>query len=258
MQKLQLRITQFLSICLFIGMVACEENETATPEVAAIISVGSKGSFDNVLSDPEGNSLYYFANDVDGTATCADGCLDAWPVFYMKDIKVASGLNAAGFANITRADGIKQTTYKGWPLYTFASDAAPADTKGDGVGGVWYIAKTDYTLMLGNKAVDGSDVKEKYLVDAVGNSLYVFANDEENVSNCEGGCVSAWPVFEGESTLVLPSAPAAAKFSSIARADGKNQITYAGKPLYYFAQDAERGDVKGHTVPNWLLSIVPL
>ncbi|HRL22897.1 MAG TPA: hypothetical protein PLP85_14100, partial [Alcaligenes sp.] len=38
-------------------------------------------------------------------------------------------------------DGKRQWAYKGKPLYRFAKDAKPGDTHGDGVGGVWHLAK---------------------------------------------------------------------------------------------------------------------
>jgi len=36
-------------------------------------------------------------------------------------------------ATISRADGSKQVTYNGMPLYTFQQDAKPGDATGDGV-----------------------------------------------------------------------------------------------------------------------------
>ncbi|MEO8186844.1 MAG: hypothetical protein ABI580_05700, partial [Burkholderiaceae bacterium] len=41
----------------------------------------------------------------------------------------------------TRDDGAKQWAYKGQPLYQWANDKKPGDKTGDGVGGVWKIAK---------------------------------------------------------------------------------------------------------------------
>jgi predicted lipoprotein with Yx(FWY)xxD motif len=40
---------------------------------------------------------------------------------------------------ITRTDGTKQVTYGGHPLYYFAGDTAPGQTKGQGVGGTWFL-----------------------------------------------------------------------------------------------------------------------
>ena len=36
-------------------------------------------------------------------------------------------------------DGSEQATCDGWPLYTFAQDAAPGDVTGQGVGDKWYV-----------------------------------------------------------------------------------------------------------------------
>ena len=52
--------------------------------------------------------------------------------------------------------------------------------------------------MLANQ--DIADIvgdSDRYIVDAEGNTLYFFLNDEENVSNCEGGCLASWPSFAG-------------------------------------------------------------
>ncbi|SMG13597.1 Secreted repeat of unknown function [Marivirga sericea] len=245
----------FASICLVAW--SCSETEEPSPtEDVAEIKLVDKGALGEIITDTNGLSLYIFTKDVDGTSACTDDCLSAWPVFYMKDIATSTGLDASDFANITRADGSKQTTYKGWPLYYFASDEVEEDVKGDGVGSVWYAAKSNYSVSIGQQTVEGSELN--YLVDATGNSLYYFANDEENVSNCADGCIAAWPVFEVEGALVIPSAFSSNQFGTITRIDGKVQITYGGKPLYYFAQDTKRGEIKGHTVLNWSLSTVQL
>ena len=40
----------------------------------------------------------------------------------------------------TRSDGGKQVAYNGRPLYFFAGDTAPGDTKGQGLNDVWFVA----------------------------------------------------------------------------------------------------------------------
>jgi len=254
MQKIELRIVELLLLATFLFTLACSEEEVASPVEPAEISIVAKGEFGEIISDAEGMSLYIFANDVSGESTCSDGCLNAWPVFFMEDVAVGEGLDLTDFSTITRADGTKQTTYQGWPLYYFASDESPSDVKGDGVGSVWFGAKVDYSLTVAKQNIENSDVS--YLVDAQGRSLYFFENDAENVSNCAGDCLSAYPSFQVRDNLVLPSLLSSSQFSTIARADGTTQLAYAGKPLYYFSQDNGRGDISGSIADLWLLSAV--
>src|SRR4030042_3939323 len=71
-----------------------------------------------ILVDAEGMTLYYFANDIpaSGASTCYGQCAVAWPIFS-DTVTVSSPLLASDFSSITRTDGTKQTTYRGWPLY---------------------------------------------------------------------------------------------------------------------------------------------
>jgi hypothetical protein len=53
---------------------------------------------------------------------------------------------------ITRSNGVKQATYDGHPLYTFAGDSAPGEAKGNGVnasGGLWYEMTASGALPAG-------------------------------------------------------------------------------------------------------------
>jgi len=51
---------------------------------------------------------------------------------------VGEGLDASLLGTTERTTGETQATYNGWPLYSYAGDAAPGDTTGQGVGGVWF------------------------------------------------------------------------------------------------------------------------
>ena len=52
-----------------------------------------------------------------------------------------AGVDTAPFGVTTRTDGKKQVTLDGHPLYTYAGDVAPGDVNGDGIGGVWHLAR---------------------------------------------------------------------------------------------------------------------
>ena len=195
------------------------------------------------LTDDSGLTLYYYTLDTNGQSACYGPCEQAWPVFYADSPKVSDPLMASDFGTITRTDGSKQTTYKGWPLYYWFQDKVAGDMKGEGVHKVWYILKVPaYTVMIGtNKAVGN------YLTDGSGNTLYWFTKDSPNMSACSGDCLKAWPAFTVDS-FVVPSALDASDFGTITRSDGTAQATYKGYPLYYWAKDKMHGDVTGQNV----------
>jgi predicted lipoprotein with Yx(FWY)xxD motif len=97
--------------------------------------------YGQILVDANGMTLYYFAKDTPGagTSVCTLGCPGAWPPFDAVTVRVSPPLQASDFGTITRPDGTKQTSYRGWPLYRYASDAAAGDTKGHGINGFWYV-----------------------------------------------------------------------------------------------------------------------
>ncbi|MGB3589947.1 MAG: hypothetical protein WBA23_25595 [Tunicatimonas sp.] len=240
---------------------ACSEEDDATPdpvEDTPQIALANDSNLGSYLVNQDGRALYFFSRDVGGSSACEDGCLNAWPVYYQADFETGSGLDQSDFGTITRADGEKQTTYKGWPIYYYSGDDGANQINGEGVGNVWFVAKPDYTLMLATQVVEGAGSDPiSYLVDAEGNSLYYFENDQENESVCTDGCLNAWPAFNEVANVVLPSTLNQGAFAAIDRVDGGQQLAYAGRPIYFFAQDTGRGETKGATAPNWTISQLP-
>lgn len=219
--------------------VGCSDDDNAT---LLGVKVETNNTFGQILTDSKGMSLYFFANDSDGTSTCSGSCATNWPPFLLQETELPNELLSADFGEITRADGTKQTTYKGWPLYYFSSDVAQGEVKGDGSGGNWFVAKPDYTLMLAK--IDA----ELVFVGSKGKTVYTFDNDEENLSNCNNDCVVNWPPYFYGETIVLPSTLNANNFGTITRADGTKQNTYLGKALYLFKNDTNRGTLLGDGV----------
>ena len=101
--------------------------------------IKQKEGIGNYLTDGKGMTLYYFKNDQKDKNSCTGPCLEKWPVYYGDQIAPPRGSDAREFGEFTRADGKKQSTFKGWPLYYFAGDKAPGDTNGQGVKDVWYV-----------------------------------------------------------------------------------------------------------------------
>ncbi|MHB8573989.1 MAG: COG4315 family predicted lipoprotein [Dehalococcoidia bacterium] len=82
------------------------------------------------------------------------------------------------------------------------------------------------------------------LTAANGKSLYMFDRDTAGVSNCNGACAGTWPALElATGTPVAPSG-VGGKLAVITRTDGKRQVTYNDRPLYFYAADTAAGDTK--------------
>ena len=88
-----------------------------------------------------------------------------------------------------------------------------------------------------------------------GKSLYFHAGDSATASTCTGGCATAWPPL---ATTGQPTAGAGVtgQLATLARADGTTQVTYGGKPLYYWQGDAKPGDVTGDGVDGFSVATV--
>ena len=96
-----------------------------------------------------------------------------------------------------------------------------------------------------------------HVVDADGNSLYLFLKDTNGVSNCAADCAANWPPVVLADAQTLPEVSDefdAALLGTTERADGTVQLTYNGWPLYYFVGDGRPGDTTGQGVNDvWFL-----
>ncbi len=82
-------------------------------------------------------SLYFTTADAPLTSTCDGECAAMWPAATLPE---GSDLGE-NYSLFQRPDGTWQIAYKGQPLYLYAGDGKPGDINGDGVGGVWHLAK---------------------------------------------------------------------------------------------------------------------
>lgn len=91
-----------------------------------------------------------------------------------------------------------------------------------------------------------------FLVDAQGHTLYVFEKDERGDSYCNGACAAVWPPLETSSAPTASGGIDAAALGTIKRDDGDTQVTYHGRPLYYYAGDASTpGKTKGQELEQF-------
>ncbi len=92
-----------------------------------------------VLTSAKGFTLYWFAPDTATKSNCNGSCATYWPP--VKGPATAGAGVTGKLGTITRSDGSTQATYNGHPLYTYVSDTAPGQAKGNGLnvsGGVWH------------------------------------------------------------------------------------------------------------------------
>ena len=87
-----------------------------------------------ILTTGQGFTVYAFEADHGTTSACAGACAAAWPPVTTSStrITVTGGAATSLVGEITRPGGVHQLTYAGHPLYTFAGDASPGATNGQG------------------------------------------------------------------------------------------------------------------------------
>ncbi|RXZ36785.1 hypothetical protein D9O50_09965 [Oxalobacteraceae bacterium CAVE-383] len=112
--------------------------------IAALLSVAALSHAADVKKDggklvtTGGMTVYTFDKDTadSGKSACAGACTGLWPAVVTTDTSLK-----APYGSIKREDGTMQLTYKGKPLYTFASDKNPGDAAGDNFKDIWHVVK---------------------------------------------------------------------------------------------------------------------
>ncbi|MDB4836933.1 hypothetical protein OAH87_00500 [Marinomonas sp.] len=104
---------------------------------ASLMVTATATAAETVLVNKAGMTLYTFDVDTDGKSYCDGGCAVKWSPYLMKE----GAKLKTGYGYVVRDDGSKQWTYQEKPLYTWIGDTAQGDMTGDGMGGVWHVAK---------------------------------------------------------------------------------------------------------------------
>jgi predicted lipoprotein with Yx(FWY)xxD motif len=199
---------------------------------------------------------------------------------------------------------VQQVTYAGWPLYRFFRDEAPGETEGANLNdpvvtpaGIWYLlnpwsgipATGQADLKLETAPLGGTGPEETVLAARMNNDFEPFPNqpfpvytlsryhgnwwgdlkshDSSRGSACQGTCAVSWPPVL---TSGWPEAGAGVDqraLGVIVRRDGSLQVTYHGRPLYLFNQDAYFGGANpvgtqgiygsGVVTPPWMFNTIP-
>lgn len=228
---------------------------------AVDVQIGDHNFIGAYLMDGAGYSLYIYGADYPGDCenppitNCYDDCVLAWPIFDAGARRLGEGLPDAAFGSFVRSDGLKQTTYMGWPLYGYKKDLAAGELVGHGRG-TWFAAETDLpnvTVMRASEADGGI----KYLATENGRTLYAYAGDVLGTSDappksaCVGACLNDYEPFAVNSLrLAVPIEPS--DVTLFVREDsGELQIAYKGAPLYTSDLDRRSGTLQGTATTDW-------
>jgi predicted lipoprotein with Yx(FWY)xxD motif len=193
-----------------------------------------------------------------------------WPALLTDGAPIAGpGVNPTLLGTVTRTDvltgvSVQQVTYGGLPLYRFLFDELPGETEGANLfdpvtspTGTWYRVNASRggpapgraQIQLETAPVDGTGNNQTVLAATMNDDFSVFPNanfpvytlstDSGHHSACPGLCSAEFwpPVLTSGQATAGPGVDQHA-LGIIVRPDGTHQVTYHGKPLYLFYQDA--------------------
>jgi predicted lipoprotein with Yx(FWY)xxD motif len=88
----------------------------------------------------------------------------------------------------------------------------------------------------------------RILFDSRGRALYAFTRDPRRRSECYGACAAAWPPYLARGRLRAGNSTERSLLRTTRRSNGTRQVTYAGRPLYYYVGDRRPGEVRCQNV----------
>jgi predicted lipoprotein with Yx(FWY)xxD motif len=140
MKALGVSVTAGIVVVLAIATAAIAATDSVTR--AATVSTAHTG-LGRVIVDVHGRTLYLFEKDKRGHSACSGTCSTYWPPLLTSGKPVATaGAKASLLGTIRRADGTRQVTFAGHPLYLFSGDTKRGQTNGEGLrdfGASWYV-----------------------------------------------------------------------------------------------------------------------
>jgi predicted lipoprotein with Yx(FWY)xxD motif len=77
----------------------------------------------------------------------------------------------------------------------------------------------------------------KILFDGNRRALYAFTKDPRRKSVCAGACAKAWPPYVVSARPKAGPGVKASLLGTTKRPDGRKQVTYNGRALYYYVGD---------------------
>jgi len=115
--------------------------DQSIPAVGTTVMIVQKSAIGYVLAEANHQVVYTYSKDKkNGKPTCTGACAATWVPATGTPQAGPADVFSGQFGLVTRANGVKQITYNGLPLYLL-KDAKPLSTSGNGQGGVWHVVK---------------------------------------------------------------------------------------------------------------------
>ena len=102
-----------------------------------------------VLALANGQVVYIFDKDTKGgTPACTGSCASTWLPVTGNPMASTGTTGLGTLGTVSDANGAKQVTYNGMPLYTYKGARALA-VSGNGIGGEWHVIKLSASNVVG-------------------------------------------------------------------------------------------------------------
>jgi predicted lipoprotein with Yx(FWY)xxD motif len=90
----------------------------------------------------------------------------------------------------------------------------------------------------------------KVLFSKSNRAIYYFDKESSRTPKCYGSCAKAWPPVLTSGKPQVGGAVKSALLGTTQRENGKKQVTYDGRPLYFYVTDP-RGEVECHNIEEF-------
>jgi len=205
-----------------------------------------------------------FGGGIPGPLSCTGGETDQqadWQALTTDRPAIAgAGVQQRLLGSVYRPDlGTYQVTYAGHPLYLFLPGIANA-AFGDKVfestlplppwHTAWYLLSPDGQPAVGPATIQtetlpsGQTVLANQMLPGLGGvpvAVYTFSRDHAWRSTCYGACARTFIPVLTDGAPVIGAGTNPSALGTTTRADGTQQVTYHGHPLYMYSQEQFTG-----------------
>jgi len=123
------------------------------------IAVSQNATWGPTLTLKNGDTLYRLSADSKDHSRCTGACAVFWPpVLLVAGQKAPVGKGVSGLGSFTRANGTRQITLDGLPLYRFEGDKKPGQVTGNvkNAFGRWFSINPQHPTIAPTKVKTGA------------------------------------------------------------------------------------------------------